>query len=345
MASPTTALSLLPTVQEPQLSTICPTGYHSFLPSPATSLQNIPYYTPVCVANPVCGYGQPYNETSQQCHVPGPAASGTLAGPSLATCPRGSAFDTYLGHCVYVGDLVTPTTISVSTLWCNPATSSLTMLPASTGLQTYTCKGPPTIAPASAVVVGNGNGGGGATLKSVQGIPAYPTPVAAAGATVVSVSTGASPADVTVTKIVGGSISPLSPLPYIFPIFGNITSGDPNPGSVIVTEPSVVPGTALLGGAGTLDCSMLSNLTTVADLASNNSTRLIECIEALQYGCPSASQITLWDTFYPGAATLPGASSTPAPVAPPPGNLTAAVASIVDDIKAAKDGVSQKVLG
>ena len=41
----------LPTVVEPQLSSICPTTYRSVVPSPSLSLQNIPYYTPICVTN------------------------------------------------------------------------------------------------------------------------------------------------------------------------------------------------------------------------------------------------------------------------------------------------------
>lgn len=41
----------LPTVVEPQLSRTCPTTYRSHVPSPTLSLQNIPYYTPICIAN------------------------------------------------------------------------------------------------------------------------------------------------------------------------------------------------------------------------------------------------------------------------------------------------------
>ena len=252
----------------------------------------------------VCGYGQPYNATSGNCYVSGAASPAPDA--SIQTCPRGSAFDTFEQQCVYVGDLPTPTWPSHSTVWCSPAEASLVRVFG--GPKPYTCRGPPVIAPPSAVVVGTGTGQG-SIVKVVQGVPAYPTVTSVSGATTVIVSDGI----VTATKTLGGA-SPFSNPPYLAPMFGNFTSGQLNPGSTFTIVPTATPGTTLYDGIGTLSCAALRNSTSAAALAINHPKLFAACVDALQYGCPTAAQLTFWsminDATHPPSA-IPSPPATP----------------------------------
>ena len=144
-----THVTAVPTVSNRTLSTICPTGFSTYTPSPTARLKNLAYYTPICVADPICGFGQPYNITSKRCVAPTAPAS---TDGSVRSCPRGSAFDTVLGACIYVGDLQTPTTISAATLAQCPAGTSPVPFNKPGTRQRFACQGPATIAPPSAVV-------------------------------------------------------------------------------------------------------------------------------------------------------------------------------------------------
>ena len=256
----------------------------------------------------VCGYGQPYNSTSSSCYVSGPSSPAPDA--SIMTCPRGSAFDTFEQQCVYVGDLPTPTFPSTSTVWCSPNHASLTRNLA--GPKPYTCRGPPVIAPPSAIVVGTGTGQG-SLVKLVQGVPGYPTVAAVTGATTVSVSDGT----ITATKSLGGMSSYSIP-PTLDPIFGNYSTGQLNPDSTFTIVPTTIPGTALYGSIGTLDCAALSSMMSAMDLAMNNPELFAACVDALQYGCPTASQLDFWSMIEsPAQLTTNSPSPSPSPAVMP----------------------------
>ena len=266
-------------------------------------------------ASAVCGYGQPYNSTSGTCYVSGPAAAAPDA--SIKTCPRGTAFDTFEQQCVYVGDLPTPTFPSTSTVWCSPSKASLVRNLA--GPKPYTCQGPPVIAPPSAIVIGTGTGQG-ALVKTVQGVPAYPIVAEVTGATTVIVSDGT----ITTTKTLGGG-SPYDIPPVLNPVFGNYSTGQLNPNSTFTVAPSATPGTTLYGSIGTLTCAALSNTNSTVNLAISNPKLFAACVDALQYGCPTADQLSFWGTVN---RTINYTSLSPTtPTALTPGSINSSLLS------------------
>ena len=307
-----------PTVPEPDpfYVAICPTGYSPYLPPGNAVLHSIPSDEIICTIDPICGYGQPYNKTSKQCTVPGVTVS---TDPNVAVCPRGSAFDTYLGYCIYIGDLQTPTTISAAALQC-PAERT----PVLTGVPfgpRYTCVGPPTIAPPSAVITDG-------QIISVQGIPTFNSPVPAIPSTVSQgcITIFDDNDNIYTQKSIGSSVRtcqsgdvPSSLNPIFGTIDTNLTGANGTDSPVIYTIPYSPPSTSMDSTLDVIDCSFIYNQTLVAlaDPATVSS-----CITFLQFGCPTIQQLMVLqgingtDSTGGGPSTPPCPGGTPSPSMP-----------------------------
>lgn len=263
--------------------TICPTAFSGFRPSSDAKLKNLTHTTDICVADPICGYGQPYNVTSKRCVIPTRATS---TDSSVTTCPRYSAFDTYTGTCIYVGDLQTPTTISVATLAHCPAGKSPVVVTKPGAQQRFVCQAPATILPPAAVLE---SVNGVQKVVAVVGVAAYPIPVPlGSDPTTVSIA-GPGPFTMTKTQSVGNpDVHP----PYVYPVTGQ-------PDNTITFIGGIGPGVVTTPTA--LNCTGINNLTSLYALSQTDPARAAECIKLAQFGCPSLSQLQMY-AYYNGTS-------------------------------------------
>lgn len=276
-------LTAAPTVPNDTLSRICPTGFSTAVPNPSARLKNLAYYTPVCVADPICGYGQPYNITSKRCVVP---TSPVSTDSSVRSCPRYLAYDTYMGTCIYVGDLQTPTSISAATLAQCPAGTS----PVPGTKSRFACQGPATIAPPVAVLE---NIGGVVKVVAVEGVAAFPLPVPA-GIEPTTVSfTG--PNGLVMTKTSGGLGDPAGTPVYVPPVTGSISTLKPDNSISTIAYVGNGPGVATTPTA--VNCTGIYNLTSLYSLSQTDPGRAAACIQLAQSGCPTISQLQTF-AFY-----------------------------------------------